>query len=240
MGMRNGVVVMKTDKQSPAFARNVARRTRRAGRAYVMCSPLNGSTDVRFESRLELAVAQLLELDPRVNGYRAQPYTLSFEMELDGVVKRRLYTPDFELEVGGITVVIEVKPQRWVDEHAALFARAQSELLKSGKRFLVVTEQSFTGHVQRNVEVLLGFYTQAGASLQEWAAPLLLKGTDELSGHVSRVAEGDLPSNYVAAAGVLLGILRFDMTNDLFETMDFDVWPTQGDLCGFEVLSYEQ
>jgi len=60
---------MKIDSKSHGFSRDVAKRTKRARRAYVMCSAKNGNVEIRLESRLEQSVAQALELDPRVREY---------------------------------------------------------------------------------------------------------------------------------------------------------------------------
>lgn len=237
---------MKTDSLSQGFSRDVAKRVRRAGRAYVMCSAKNGHVEIRLESRLEQSVAQVLELDPRVRAYRAQPFTLEFSsnelLPHKFMVKPQdaiYYTPDFSVQIQDLQIVLEVKPRAFVEEHAELLAKVHKALLKKGMRFVVICEDHFRGHYLRNIQLLLPYLTQAAQDLPLWAAPLQDLKPSELSGPVREVLIAGTPANYQLAAGLLLGIVRFDLEVHLFERMDFEILPAFGSLSAFEVICYE-
>jgi len=238
---------MKLDTQSPSFSRDVAKRTKRARRAHVMCSPKNGFVEIRLESRLEQSVAQALELDPRVRAYRAQPFTLDLATGERLAAKHLIkpsgavyYTPDFAVDLDDLQVVVEVKPHAFVQEHRVLLEEVREALQQQGLRFIVITEADFTGHYLRNAQLFMQYLAQAAPSLPIWAAALQARDPQALTGPVTQVLTGDVPPNYQLAAGVLLGLIKFDLVRHLFEHMDFDIVPAFGSLSAFEVIRYEQ
>lgn len=238
---------MKVDSKSLPFTRNVAKRTKRVGRAYVMCSPKNGFMEIRMESRLEQSIAQSLELDPRVRRYRSQPFTLNLATGelLTEIPKRKpdgavYYTPDLVSELDDVVVVIEAKPLAFVSKNEELFERVRACLLKHGMRFIVLSEDAFAGHTMRNVELLTQYLTQARDALPILAEPLMQRAPHELTGSVSHVMVSLFPANHHVAAGLLLGVIRFDLAAYLFEKMDFTLTPAYGSLSAFEVLNYGQ
>ncbi|WP_231118571.1 Tn7 transposase TnsA N-terminal domain-containing protein [Pseudomonas putida] len=238
---------MKFDTQSPASSRDVAKRSKRARRAHVMCSPKNGFVEIRLESRLEQSVAQALELDPRVRAYRAQPFTLDLTSGERLAAKSPhkppgavYYTPDFIVDLDDLQVVVEVKPSAFVEKHRALLAEVRGALLKQGLRFCVITEADFQGHYLRNAQLFLQYLAQAAPALPKWAAALQVRDPHALTGPVSQVLAGDVPLNHQLAAGVLLGLVQFDLVRHPFEHMDFDIAPAFGSLSAFEVIRYEQ
>lgn len=235
---------MKADRDTPPFSRDVARRTKRSRRAYVTCSPKNGFAEVRLESRLEQAVAQALELDPRVKAYRAQPYTvdlLSGQRLATQPAHREgaTYTPDFAVTLDGLEVALEVKPGAFLASHAELFAQVRAVLCQQGTRFVVASEESLPGHYMRNIALLMPYLTQAPQALEGWAAPLQQRPPEKLTGTVAEVLAGLEPANHHLAAGVLLGVLKVDLVQCLFEQMDFTLAPAFGALSAFEVIRYE-
>lgn len=238
---------MKTDQVSPPCSRDVAKRTKRSRRAYVMCSAKNGHVEIRLESRLEQSVAQALELDPRVRAYRAQPFTLDLATG-DLLPKKHLikpqgtlyYTPDFSVELADLQIVLEVKPRAFLEEHRELLGKVRSMLVSKGMRFIVICDDDFTGHYLRNIQLLIPYLTQAAHALQAWAAPLQSLTPERLVGPVGEVLVDGTPANYQVAAGVLLGIIKFDMALHLFERMDFEIAPAFGSLSAFEVIRYER
>lgn len=238
---------MKIDSLSHGFSRDVAKRIRRAGRAYVMCSAKNGHVEIRLESRLEQSVAQALELDPRVSAYRAQPFTLDLASG-DLLPKKHLikpqgvlyYTPDFSVELADLQIVLEVKPRSFLEEHRELLGKVRSALIKKGKRFIVISEDDFSGHYLRNIQLLIPYLTQASHTLPRWAAPLQRLTPDQLKGPVRQALDAGTPANYQVAAGVLLGIIKFDLALHLFEQMDFEISPAFGSLSVFEVICFER
>ncbi|MFV3412995.1 Tn7 transposase TnsA N-terminal domain-containing protein [Pseudomonas sp. NY15436] len=237
---------MKTDALSPSHSRDVARRTHRGRKAFVMCSPKNGRVEIRLESRLEQSVAQALELDPRVRSYRTQPFTL--ELSSGRLLPERpkhregaqtFYTPDFVVDVNGLEVVVEVKPEALVERHREWFAHLKGQFLALGQRFVVISEADLPAPYRRNLQLLLPFVTQAHSHLTGWAAPLSVRAPEQLRGPVNQVLAGLTPANYYLGAGLLLGVLRFDLCEHWLEHMDFMVEPAFGSLGVFEVLRYE-
>lgn len=236
---------MKVDRNSQKFTRNVAKRTRRAGRAYVICSIKNGGREVRLESRLEQSIARALELDPRVTSYRSQPFTV--ELSTGALLTEKpsrkpkdaqYYTPDFEVTLPHLDVIVEVKHSKWVAQHTDLFSRVHSVLKQHGKRFIVVTEDSMPGHLERNIEMFSPYISQVREQLLNWAEVLTGSSPDALRGHVHTLPRGGQPLNYIVAAGVLLGLIKFDLRADLFEHLDFEIEPAFGCLDAFEVIDF--
>src|SRR5690606_3746925 len=106
---------MRTDHRSPSSTRDVARRTKRGGRAYVTSSLKDDPVEIRLESKLEGSVFKALHLDPRALRIRTQPYTADLttgELIKDPakiVNGSRRYTPDLGVELIDVSVAIEVK-----------------------------------------------------------------------------------------------------------------------------------
>ena len=236
---------MKTDQASPAFSRDVAKRTHRGRKAYVMCSPKNGSVEVRLESALEQQIAQAFELDPRVKAYRAQPFMLDLSTgerlarkpqrkPLDAVY----YTPDFAVDIPGLDLVVEVKPHQHLAAHAELHNEVRRCLLAQGTRFMTLSEQTLPPCYLRNLQVLLPYLKQPEEVLQGWASALLARDPEQLHGPVRSVLQGLNPLSYYVVAGVLLGILQVDPQQHLLESLDFNVAPALGSLAAFEVIDY--
>ncbi|HCJ6265378.1 TPA: TnsA endonuclease N-terminal domain-containing protein [Pseudomonas aeruginosa] len=236
---------MKTDNRSASVARDVARRTNRGRKAFVMCSPKNQRIEVRLESRLEQQIAQALELDPRVSAYRAQPFTLDLSTgeRLLRKPKRKpsgaiYYTPDFALEIPGMEVAMEVKPSQYLAAHADLHDEVRRCLLTQGIRFVTVSEQTLPPCYQRNLQVLQPYLKQPEAALQSWASAILTREPEQLCGPVRSALQGLTPLSYFAMAGVLLGILKTNLQQHLLEGLDFEVSPAHGSLAAFEVIDF--
>lgn len=211
-----------------------------------MCSAKNGNVEIRVESRLEQSVAQVFELDPRVRSYRAQPFTLDLstgdllsEKHLIKPQGTMYYTPDFSVLLDELQVVVEVKPRLFVEEQTEFLRLVRSALLSKGMRFIVISEDDFKGHYLRNVQLFIPYLTQASAALSQWAAPLQTLTPDRLKGPVRQILDTGLPANYQIAAGVLLGVVKFDLEIHQFELMDFEIAPAFGSLEAFEVIRYE-
>jgi hypothetical protein len=86
------------------------------------------STDrhVGYESWLERDHALLLDFDPAVVAFAAQPFWLSWWDRSSG--QRRSHAPDFFARlVGGVGLVVDCRPQERIDERSAVsFAAARS------------------------------------------------------------------------------------------------------------------
>ncbi|UXH77914.1 Tn7 transposase TnsA N-terminal domain-containing protein [Roseateles amylovorans] len=94
---------------------------------------------IHYESDLERGAVEVMLLMPMARQIRHQPMTLNYE--LDGGLHR--YTPDFQVTfVDGQEIVVEVKAERFVDEHRGKFDRCASQLLSGGIDFFVCTDLS--------------------------------------------------------------------------------------------------
>lgn len=198
-----------------------------------------------MESRLEQQIAQALELDPRVSVYRAQPFTLDLSTGERLLRKPKgkpsgaiYYTPDFALEIPGMEVVMEVKPSHFVAANADLLHDVRECLLNQGTRFMTVSEQTLPPSYQRNLEVLQPYLKQPASTLHSLGSALLARGPERLCGDVRTVLQGLSPLSHYAVAGVLLGILQFDLQLNLLERLDFEVGPACGSLAAFEVIDF--
>jgi hypothetical protein len=95
---------------------------------------------VHHEGLLELDAIYLFETSPQVVRFREQPTSIHYP---DGAKLRR-YTPDFELLlVNGTTVIIEVKPLRFLEQENVRqkFDRIEEHLVRSSTRYLILTDQ---------------------------------------------------------------------------------------------------
>lgn len=235
---------MKTDAKSPSTTRQVARRTKRPRKAYLTSSLKSGSTELRLESQDELTVAQLLELDPRTSGAKAQSCTFDLthgviydvmpESKVEGA---QYYTPDLIDRIGGLLTVIEVKPERFCKANEELFEKVRDFCLKKGMRFVVVSKESFPPTLLKNIKVLHQFYRQFHDQLADLAR--VVDALPSKNGHIKDVMNGLSPASHYVVAGILYGIISVDLSRNFIVEMDFDVRPAYGDLSSLEIISYE-
>lgn len=230
---------MKRDFQSHTVTREVARRTNRGRKAYVMKS-LKSGLEIRLESRDELVLAKVLDLDPRGSQLRAQAMT--FDLVRGEVLtalptaKHRdsqYYTPDLSDVIDGIEHIFEVKPKRYCSQHKGLFERVSDFCLRNGMKFRVLCKEDFTETFLINVDLLHQFARQCAQQLPAWAQQV--SHIKNKTGHVRDVLCGLAPENYFLLAGLLSGVLKMDLNKALIQSMDFDVYPGNGDLAMLEV-----
>lgn len=92
---------------------------------------------VEHESHLERRFVIAALACPVVKDIIHQPLTLS----LSGGKERERYTPDFKIVFNdGGSVIVEVKPEVFVQQHKERHARAERQLQADGQRFLVITD----------------------------------------------------------------------------------------------------
>tara|TARA_R110000751_G_scaffold307870_1_gene433435 strand:- start:7911 stop:8615 length:705 start_codon:yes stop_codon:yes gene_type:complete len=234
---------MKRDAQSSTATRHVARRTNRGRKAYVMKSVKNG-LEIRLESQDELALARVLDLDPRGSQLYAQSETFDL---VSGEVYHalpdskhedsRYYTPDLIDVIFGIKYVFEVKPQRFLLAHQELFDAVGNFCLHKGMRFVVISKENLGSTLLNNVALLHQFARQCKETLPAWA-----EAVDKLpvkNGHVRQVLDGLDPLNYYLVAAILQGVLTADLRKNNLASMDFCVEPAHGDLKGLEFVKYD-
>lgn len=233
---------MKKDSYSPPTTRDVARRTRRGRKAYVMKSVKNG-LEMRLESTDELMFAKMLDLDPRGAELRAQEATFDLHTgeiyqalpdKKDG--RSRYYTPDFTNTVDRIPCVYEVKPEKFCAANEELFADVAAFCRKKGMRFLVLSKEHYGEVLLRNIDVLHQYARQCESQLAGWA-----NAVDRLVdkyGHVQDVLEALDPRNFYLIASILQGVLHTDIHTQRLSSMDFDVSPAYGDMSTLEIIRY--
>lgn len=97
---------------------------------------------VDHESHLEKGFIMIALACPVVIDIKHQP----LEVWLDDAHTEK-YTPDFEVTYSdGHSVIVEVKPEKFLAEAAARLSQARERLAAEGWRFMVVTDQQ----IQRN------------------------------------------------------------------------------------------
>lgn len=234
---------MKRDAQSHSTTRDVSRRSNRGRKAYVMKSVKSG-LEIRLESRDEMVLAKVLDLDPRSSELRAQAMT--FDLVRGEVLTAlpankpkysQYYTPDFTDVIDGITYVFEVKPKRYCTQHKELFALVGEFCQRRGMKFRVLCKEDLTETFLVNVNVLHQFARQCAQQLPGWAQQV--SQINNKTGYVRDVLCGLEPNNYFLLAGLLSGVLKMDLNKVLIQSMDFDVYPGNGNLEMLEVHSNE-
>jgi hypothetical protein len=114
---------------------------------------------IAFESLLERDFIYLLDYDPAVDWFEEQPLSIEYLHE----TQLLHYTPDFHLLEGGRHVLVECKPERFIDteENRRKFAVGQAWCEKQGWEFRLVTDQQVrSGYSLQNVKLLAQYARQ--------------------------------------------------------------------------------
>ncbi len=159
---------MIKDSKTPEHARDVTRQRRRGRRALAYCSRKNGDVEVRVESGLEHMVGMLLEADPRVVSYVAQPFVV--ELESNAVlankdayikkpgVKSRFYTPDFVCRMDdGSLLVVDAKHDQFLEKFEERREDISQCLRGHGMDFRIIPQSQIDAVVMRNISILNGW-----------------------------------------------------------------------------------
>lgn len=107
---------------------------------------------IAFESLLERDFIYLLDYDVRVEWFEEQPLTIEYLH----AGQTRHYTPDFQLVEAGRQILVECKPERFVDtdDNPRKFAVARDWCASRGWEFRVVTDQIRAGFRLQNIKRL--------------------------------------------------------------------------------------
>ena len=111
---------------------------------------------IAFESLLERDFIYLLDYEAQVEQFEEQPLTIEYQYE-DQTLH---YTPDFHLIEAGHPILVECKPDRFVDteENCRKFAAARAWCDQHGREFRVVTDRQLrAGWRLRNVQRLTAY-----------------------------------------------------------------------------------
>lgn len=114
--------------------------TRRSNHFRSYTPSLKNGRSTPCESILEALFAKFCEISPLVSTYEVQPTRESLTVQGE----QTQYTPDFRVFfVNGTVCFFEVKPHERliVPRVSALMAAAKEHFAKSGRRFLVITDQ---------------------------------------------------------------------------------------------------
>jgi hypothetical protein len=140
---------------------------------------------IAFESLLERDFIYLLDYDPEVEWFEEQPMKIEYEHE----TKQLYYTPDFHLFERGKHVLVECKPERFVEteENRRKFAMAGEWCRVSDWEFRLITDQQVrSGYRLQNVKLLAQYARQKISDEFRRRVHILLEGVSVT------VAFGDL------------------------------------------------
>jgi hypothetical protein len=114
---------------------------------------------IAFESLLERDFIYLLDYDPVVDWFEEQPLSIEYQQE----EQLLHYTPDFHLLEDDRHVLVECKPERFVDtdENRRKLAVGQAWCEKQGWEFRLVTDQQVRrGNRLQNIKLLSQYARQ--------------------------------------------------------------------------------
>jgi hypothetical protein len=133
--------------------RNVASR---GGNAIGRFPSLKMQRMIAFESLLERDFIYLLDYDATVTWFEEQPLTIEYEHE----GKLLHYTPDFHLVERDQHVLIECKPEHFVNtaDNQRKFAAARAWCQACDWQYRIVTDTDVrAGHRLQNIQLLTGY-----------------------------------------------------------------------------------
>lgn len=129
------------------------------------------------ESFLERAFILVASVCPHVRHIRSQPCRIEWADQTGQV---HTYVPDFELElIDGCTLIVEVKPQRFVPKHKDVFDAVAKRLSADGLSYFVATDRLLQAERVRQAELCRRFRkADLPASLCQAALALAIDGID--------------------------------------------------------------
>lgn len=242
---------MIKDGNGPKFPRDVTRRTNRGRRALAYFSRKNNSMEIRVESGLEKDVGLLLEADPRVISYRAQPFMLELgsntilntrsEYGKKSGTKPRFYTPDFVCRLDdGSLLVLDPKNHEFLEAFEERREEITECLKGHGMKFLVLPDDKLDSTAVKNITRIhtlrANYQDQYVADCSRAVSALIDNqpewSVDSLSQHL---AEG----KSAVWCSLLTGVLSTNLRKCIFsETAT--VSAAHGDLQHFEILELSQ
>ncbi|MDU9408962.1 hypothetical protein RTH74_15265 [Pseudomonas sp. zfem001] len=219
---------MPTRKKGTKPVRDVAKRTNRGRKAYIVPTERNATGFVAGESFLERNHLLLLSL--QVGLRRVSDQAVCIDLENETLVPSRAelpkkagrkvtsYTADSEYErADGQIGVCESKPSAFLEKHAEKHARAEKILSKYGKPFMTLTEEGFTPVFISNLEnlkkALSSAQEQHAAEAGQKISRALLRQDRWLTHELKQWAALTSADIFF---GLAYGVLRADLTQPLF------------------------
>ncbi|MDO5758349.1 MAG: hypothetical protein Q4P24_12760 [Rhodobacterales bacterium] len=187
---------MKIDRKSHPVARQVQKRGQlkkahytSAGSAHLM----------QLESRLEASGSIVMGLDPRVRSIRSQPMTFDLATGRTYLSKEALqaaqklyglrcvkYTPDFEIDLGGSKLLIEVKHRGLIARNPAILTYPNI-LFRYGYRLVILDDGILEETYVRNMRLL--------------NIARSVRGDNDEVGALAEFCGGGMPYGHCLAAG---------------------------------------
>lgn len=219
---------MPARKKDQAPVRDVAKRTLRGRKAYIVPTERNANGFVAGESFLERN--HLLLLSTQVGITRLWDQSVCIDLDNETLVDRladlrkrggktaRRYTADSSYECAdGRRGVCESKPRAFLDQHAEKHALAGKVLDKYGRSFITLTEEHFSPVFISNLENLL----KATSEGQRHHAEVAIEKLHQALGQQERWLTVELKqsanlSNADIFFGLAHGVLCADLRQSLF------------------------
>lgn len=208
-------------------ARQVSRRNHRGRPCYAFASSMNEGMLLSMESYEEQKRALLLDVDPRIEFFHEQPWTidlLSGEIQPSRrhftVVKdvlRTFYTPDFYVRFrDGRAMVLEVKPEAVSSKLQEKYAQAAQLLYEHGCEFRVLTNEGITPELVANCEYL----KRTSAEYLKPILPGVLKVLSSLAEQqqnwrVEAIAKHTPHGIFDIYIGLAYGVFKANLSQDL-------------------------
>ena len=162
---------------------------------------------IAFESLLERDFIYLLDYDPAVEWFEEQPLTIEYVSD-DKVLS---YTPDFHLIERKHNVLIECKPDQFVDteENRPKFAAARAWCAQQGWEFRLITDQQVrAGFRLQNVKLLTRYARQVvGPVMQGRIFALLHDAETQLT--ISGLAGEIAPDDFARGTASILHLVFY-------------------------------
>lgn len=222
-------------------ARKVSRRNHRGRPCYAFASSTTEGMLLSMESYAEQQRALLLDIDPRVEFFHEQPWTLDL---LSGEIQpsrkhfttkkgvlRALYTPDFYVRFrDGKVMVLEVKPEAVSPTLQEKYTRAAQLLQEHGCEFRVQTSDCITPELLVNCAYLKRTF----AEYLRPTLPSVLRRLSDLAEqqqvwHVENLAKNTPHGVFDVYIGLANGVFKADLFKDLL-TPEATVQAAVGDL----------
>lgn len=161
----------------------------------VVCCPRLQTEPIEYESITERWFLMIAVLLPRLRRIAHQPCRLELPPIGEGT-EASTYVPDFLLQFeSGESVIVEVKPARYLPKHRAKLLAAAEVLRAQGQAFLVVTDKDLRSTLSMPDAMQIRRIAKMQCSNEEVERTLAV-----LSGHPSYLTAGELSTR--AAVGL--------------------------------------
>jgi hypothetical protein len=216
--------------------------------------------EIRVESTLEASTAVALDIDPNVDAYWAQPFTIRLDLlqvfatrkealdasprvpprseraEPDDVY---IYTPDFQVKgsAGGV-VVVECKPQGDLERMDAQLRQWRSALSAVGYPLVCVTDQEVDLPGLRFNMVCIRDASQGLSRHGYQVLDPVIKDLEQWQGPLSVGTLQTRHPEHLIQMGIAGGLLGCDLKGGVLGPST-DLWHAQGDLSHLSVFQLD-